>query len=99
MGRTWERRPKRRNPAHAAAKHMEYAQRACCGTHSRQPHAAGCQRHPRMCGDKAAFERGTGARQHARAHSIAGTDGSALWRAYRCPSCELWHLTAKEGKE
>jgi len=48
-----------------------------------------------MCGDKSAIAGAGNARGLAREHAQAKTDGADTWRAYRCPDCELWHLTTK----
>lgn len=93
MGRTWPRRPLRRNPAHAKEKRRAYTLRACCSTPARLPHAPGCQRHPRMCGNKAAFERPSEAAQQSR--DLEGKTGVAF-RVYRCPWCCLLHLTTQK---
>lgn len=95
MSDTWQRRPKRRPREHGWSRHAAFRSRACCGTLSREPHAPGCDRHPLMCGDKATFDRAGEAKQQARQHAIAVTDGSTTWRAYECPFCELYHLTTQ----
>jgi len=96
VGRTWQRRPKRRSPWHAKQKRMAFVLRLCCSTQGREPHASGCNRHPRMCGDKAGFERPSEAESQSR--DLAATTGAA-WRAYCCPWCGLFHLTTQESKE
>lgn len=95
MSKTWQRRPKRRNPIHAKQKHATNVLRTCCSTHGQEPHASTCGRHPAMCGDKAAFERGAAAKLRAKGYSAANADGSSTWRAYECPWCGLFHLTSQ----
>jgi hypothetical protein len=47
---------------------------------------------PAMCGDKVGFERRTEA--EARAGRISGKTDLEM-RVYRCPFCELFHLTTQ----
>jgi hypothetical protein len=47
---------------------------------------------PAMCGDKVGFERRTDAIK--RALAITNKIDAAM-RVYRCPFCELFHLTAQ----
>ncbi len=92
MGRTWQRRPKRRGAPHALRKHTIFRLRLCCRTQSREPHARECQRHPITCGDKVAFD----SRGDARSHAITMAGRTDLWwRAYSCPWCGLFHLTTQ----
>lgn len=99
MGKTWRRRRDRRgNPLGSrkgfreADRWAKHQLRVCCDTVAREDHAPDCSRPEAMCGDKRAYEdRG---RAEYRAAAIAAETGHPR-RAYRCPSCNLWHLTSK----
>jgi hypothetical protein len=47
-----------------------------------------------MCGVKAVFD----FNREASAHAVQlALETGWIWRAYRCPWCELFHLTTQEG--
>lgn len=97
MSRTWRRRKDRygkpipRTPgSHPPESRRPLPLRLCCDTGAKEGHAPGCNRMPEMCGEKVGFERRTDAMKRAL---VIADKTDAPWRAYRCPFCELWHLT------
>lgn len=62
--------------------------RRCCPTSVAEPHLADCVRSSK-CRDKRAYSNRDDAR-HAAGHWTE--TGGLLETAYRCPSCDRWHI-------
>lgn len=90
MGKTWTRRRDELGRRVAQPLFQKAYLRLCCETNPREAHLPTCHRHPLMCGDKTGFEERRNADQAAE--RIASKTGGPR-RVYRCPDCDLWHLT------
>lgn len=73
----------------ATDKQYQEGIRTCCQTSRKDPHATGCQRGYRQCGDKVAFP--DRARAVKRAAALSKEKGEA-WNAYRCSQCRQHHI-------
>lgn len=68
--------------------------RACCTTNRHRPHAVDCSRQTGRCRTKTAYA------SKAEALATWGISGAdPLFMAYRCYSCDLWHVGRPSERE